>query len=106
MAQPIHVPQSIAELGKLADEIWFLVGDTSVDTSWYTKRGTLAALYASAEVYQTQDSSPEFIDTERFIDDRLRNLKTIEDSVSSVSEWAGFTGHSVINVLRSKGLRI
>ena len=101
MAQPIYAPQSIAELGKLADEIWFLAGDTSVDTSWYTKRGTLAALYASAEIYQTQ-----FIDTERFINDRLQNLKTVGDSLSSVSEWAGFTGHSVINVLRSKGLRI
>ena len=97
---------SVAELGKLSDEIWFLAGDTSVDTSWYTKRGTLAALYAAAELYQTQDLSPKFTDTERFVDSRLVDLKRVGDSITSVTEWAGFTAHSMINVLRSKGLRI
>jgi ubiquinone biosynthesis protein COQ9 len=106
MAQPVYIPQSVEELGKLSDEIWFLAGDTSVDTSWYTKRGTLAAVYAAAEIYQTQDSSPNYSDTERFVDSRLADLKTVGESVNSVSEWAGFTSHSVINILRSKGLRI
>ena len=47
MAQPSYLPTSIAELARLSDEIWFLAGDTSVDTSWYTKRASLSMIYSS-----------------------------------------------------------
>lgn len=42
-----NIPTSISELAKLSDEMWYLAGDTSVDTSWYTKRATLSTVYAS-----------------------------------------------------------
>ena len=47
MALPENVTDSMAELARLADEMWFLAGDKSVDFSWYTKRATLSAVYAS-----------------------------------------------------------
>ena len=47
MALPENVARSVAELARLADEMWFLSGDRSVDFSWYTKRATLSAVYAS-----------------------------------------------------------
>ena len=47
MALPENIPDSLRELAKLSDEMWFLAGDRSVDFSWYTKRGTLSAVYAS-----------------------------------------------------------
>jgi ubiquinone biosynthesis protein COQ9 len=106
MAQPAYIPQCVAELGKLSDEIWFLAGDTSVDTSWYTKRGSLAALFSAAEVYQTQDNTPGRVDTERFVDSRLSDIKMASEGASAAAEWAGFTARSLVNVLRSKGLRI
>ena len=106
MAQPAYVPPSLKELANLADEIWFLAGDTSVDTSWYTKRASLAAIYAAAEVFQTQDRSPGFKDTERFLDERLEDLRMVGTAMSEAGEWIGFTGHSLINVLRSKGVRL
>jgi ubiquinone biosynthesis protein COQ9 len=106
MAQPAYIPQSVAELGRLSDEIWFLAGDTSVDTSWYTKRGSLAALFSAAEVYQTQDKTPGRVDTERFVDSRLSDIKAAAEGASAVAEWAGFTARSLLNVLRSKGVRI
>jgi ubiquinone biosynthesis protein COQ9 len=106
MAQPIYVPQSIAELGRLADDIWFLAGDKSVDTSWYTKRAMLSAIYAAAEVHQTQDTSHGYTDTEKFVDSRLSELQSARVGIDSVSEWLSFSGHSFINVLRSKGVRI
>lgn len=46
-----NIPASIHELTKLSDEIWFLAGDTSADTSWYTRRATLSAVYASTGIY-------------------------------------------------------
>ena len=42
-----NVAGSVAELARLADEMWYLAGDKSVDFSWYTKRATLSAVYAS-----------------------------------------------------------
>ncbi|KAH7350283.1 COQ9-domain-containing protein [Pyrenochaeta sp. MPI-SDFR-AT-0127] len=106
MAQPTYVPASVSELAKLADEIWFLAGDQSVDTSWYTKRATLSAVYSSAEVYMTQDKSPNFIETEQFLDNRLEDLMKIGGFMGGLSEWLNYTGHSAVNVLRSKGVRI
>jgi ubiquinone biosynthesis protein COQ9 len=106
MAQPTLLPASTTELWRLADEIWFLAGDVSVDTSWYTKRATLSAIYAATEVFQTQDQSTEFRDTEKFLDSRLGELRMMGTAVGSVGEWVGYTGYSVVNVLRSKGVRI
>ncbi|KAJ4332260.1 Ubiquinone biosynthesis protein coq9, mitochondrial, partial [Ascochyta clinopodiicola] len=60
MAQPSYLPASLHELAALADEIWFLANDTSVDTSWYTKRATLSAIYSATEVFMTQDTSEGF----------------------------------------------
>jgi ubiquinone biosynthesis protein COQ9 len=106
MAQPSYIPASTAELWRLTDEIWFLAGDTSVDTSWYTKRASLSAIYAATEVFQTQDSTSGFKDTERFLDERLGDLRAIGGVVGNVGEWAGYTGRSFVNVLRSKGVRV
>ena len=51
MSLPENVAGSMAELARLADEIWFLAGDRSVDISWYTKRATLSAVYASTGIH-------------------------------------------------------
>ena len=106
MAQPSYIPPSLTELARLSDEFWFLAGDTSVDTSWYTKRATLAAVYSSAELFMTTDTSPEYVETERFLDRRLEETRKVGGAVRDVGQWVGFTGASVLNVLRSKGVRI
>lgn len=106
MAQPTYVPSSLAELARLADEIWFLSGDQSVDSSWYTKRATLSAIYSSTEVYMTQDKSKNFVETEEFLDNRLQDLTKVGGFVGGLGEWLNYTGHSAINVLRSKGAHI
>ena len=106
MAQPTYVPASIAELAKLADEIWFLSGDQSVDSSWYTKRASLSAIYSATEVYMTQDTSKNYIETEQFLDNRLQDLMKVGGFMGALSEWVNYTGHSTVNVLRSKGVRV
>ncbi|KAF2711531.1 ubiquinone biosynthesis protein COQ9 [Pleomassaria siparia CBS 279.74] len=106
MAQPSYISPSLAELAKLADEIWFLAGDTSVDTSWYTKRASLSTIYSATEVFMTQDKSKNFAETEQFLDARLEEVTKVGGFLQAFGEWADFTGHSAVNVLRSKGLRI
>ncbi|PSN64233.1 ubiquinone biosynthesis protein COQ9 [Corynespora cassiicola Philippines] len=106
MAQPTFIPTSLGELARLADEIWFLAGDKSVDGSWYTKRATLSAVYSAAEVFMTQDTSSDFIETEQFLDSRLEDIAKVGGLLGAMGQWVEYTGHSAVNVLRSKGARI
>lgn len=101
-----NIPQSLRELGLLSDEIWFLAGDTAVDASWYTKRATLASIYAAAEVYSTTDQSTGFRDTEEFLDRRLEEARVLGGAWRNVREWVGFQGASTVNLARSWGMRI
>ena len=101
-----NIPTSIKELARLSDEIWFLAGDTSVDTSWYTKRASLSSIYAATEMYQTTDQSTDFRDTEQFLDRRLDELRVMGGAVSNTIEWASFQAGGMVNLLRSKGVRI
>jgi ubiquinone biosynthesis protein COQ9 len=106
MAQPSYVPASLSELAKLADEIWFLAGDQSVDSSWYTKRASLSTIYSATEVYMTQDTSTNFKETEQFLDNRLEDLMKVGGFMGALGEWVNYTGHSTVNVLRSKGVKV
>lgn len=101
-----NIPASLRELGALSDEVWFLAGDMAVDTSWYTKRASLSGVYAAAEVYQTTDQSTDFRDTEQFLDRRLEELRVMGSAVSNTMEWASFQSGAMVNLLRSKGVRI
>ncbi|KAH9239230.1 hypothetical protein K456DRAFT_1826335 [Colletotrichum gloeosporioides 23] len=106
MAQPTHAPASFKELAKLVDEIWFLSGDTSVDPSWYSKRASMSMIYASAELFMTNDKSAGFRDTRDFLRRRLKEVHEVGGILGSVGQWVGFTASAGVNVLRSKGLRI
>jgi ubiquinone biosynthesis protein COQ9 len=106
IAQPSHLPIAISELSSLSDEIWFLSGDTSVDTTWYTKRASLSAIYAATELFMTTDKSPGFEDTREFLDRRFRDVQIVGGAMASVGQWVGFTAHAGLNILRSKGVRI
>lgn len=106
MAQPSNIPTSLSELASLSDEIWFLAGDTAVDSSWYTKRASLSSIYAATELFMTTDKSTEFADTKEFLDRRFRDVQAVGSVLGSVGQWVGFTAHAGVNVLRSKGVRI
>ncbi|KAI3392244.1 hypothetical protein diail_5964 [Diaporthe ilicicola] len=106
MAQASYVSVSLGGLAKLSDEIWFLVGDTTVDPSWYTKRASLSAIYASTELFMTSDQSIGFLETRKFLQRRLSETQEIGGTLRSIGTWVGFTASAGLNVLRSKGLRI
>src|SRR3954463_5199535 len=106
MAQPTYVPASVKELAELADEIWYLAGDVAVDPTWYTKRASLSAIYAAAELFMTSDRSPEFSETRRFLRRRLEEAGEIGNAAGAVREWLSFAASAGVNVLRIKGLPI
>ena len=101
-----NIPASLRELHALSDEIWYLAGDTSVDTSWYTKRASLAAVYASSDLFMTTDTSKDFKDTEEFVERRLEDVQTLGGTVGHLGQFVGFWAGSSVNLARSWGMRI
>lgn len=101
-----NISPSLHELGALSDEIWFLAGDVAVDSSWYTKRGSLGAVYAASEVFMTTDKSEGFSETREFLERRFEDSRALGEGVGGVGEWVGFQAGAAVNLLRSKGVRI
>ena len=75
-------PGNAARTGKLgwraADAMWRAVGDSSVDFAWYTKRATLAAVYAATLMAWMDDDSEGFADTRAFLDRRIDDVMSFE----------------------------
>lgn len=101
-----NIPTSLQELHALSDEMWYLAGDTSVDFSWYSKRASLAAVYASSEVFMTTDTSKDFADTESFLNRRLEETQQIGTVISGFSQYVGFWAGNSLNLARSWGMKI
>ncbi|KIW89414.1 rpsU-divergently transcribed protein [Cladophialophora bantiana CBS 173.52] len=101
-----NIPASVKELNALSDEIWYLAGDTTVDFSWYTKRASLAAVYASSEMFMTTDTSNDFSATDEFLDRRLRDLQLLGDTLGGLSQYLGFWAGNSVNLARSWGMRM
>ncbi|KAL1303853.1 hypothetical protein AAFC00_000309 [Neodothiora populina] len=106
MSLASHVPPSLRELYLLGDEIWFLAGDNAVDASWYTKRATLASVYAATEIYQSADQSSDHKDTAEFLDRRLEEQRVLGGAWRNVKEWAAFQSMAGVNLVRNLGVRI
>ncbi|KAK3989656.1 COQ9-domain-containing protein [Cladorrhinum sp. PSN332] len=105
-ALPSYAPLALRELALLADEIYYLAGDLSVDPSWYAKRASLSAIYAASELFMTTDASPGFQETRAFLRRRLNEANTAGGAVSAVGQYLSFTGGALVNILRSKGVGI
>jgi ubiquinone biosynthesis protein COQ9 len=75
LALPHNAPLALRLLYDTVDAVWRGAGDRSTDFSFYTKRATLAGVCAAAMLYWLDDRSPEFADTQAFIDRRLGDLR-------------------------------
>ena len=76
-ALPNNSKQSIKTLYITCNNIWRLAGDTSTDFSFYTKRLSLASIYASTLLFWLNDTSSEQEETEYFLNRRLADISMI-----------------------------
>ena len=106
LSLPSNVPTGLKELARLADEILYLAGSTTVTTGWYTDRAALATIYASAELFMTQDKSKGFRDTADFLGRRLDEADKIRGASRMIGSWVGMQAGGLIDGLRSKGVQI
>ncbi|GGE85691.1 hypothetical protein GCM10011404_18120 [Sphingomonas prati] len=78
LAMPQNAPRA-ARLGwRAADGMWRLAGDTAVDLSFYTKRLTLAGVYAATLLVFVDDQTENFADTRAFLDRRIAGVMRFE----------------------------
>lgn len=62
---------------RTADAIWGAAGDQAADFSWYTKRASLAAIYAATLLYWLREESEDDAASAAFLDRRLAGIARI-----------------------------
>lgn len=89
MARPDHIPAA-ARLGwKSADVMWRLAGDAATDYNHYTKRATLAAIYAATLAVLAEDRSEDHADTRAFLSRRIDGVMRFEKFKAQVLQPKG-----------------
>lgn len=78
----LALPQNAATGAKLgwraADAMWRLAGDTATDFNHYSKRATLAAVYAATLLVWIDDESEDGADTRAFVARRIDDVMRFE----------------------------
>ncbi len=75
---PSHAVEGAGLIWGTADAIWNVLGDTSRDVNWYTKRATLSAVYGATVLFWLGDTSDGDQATSAFLDRRIENVMQIE----------------------------
>lgn len=78
LARPDHVARA-GRLGwRAADIMWRLAGDTATDYNHYTKRATLAGVYAATLLAFINDESEDRAETRAFLARRIEGIMRFE----------------------------
>ncbi|PNI63753.1 COQ9 isoform 4 [Pan troglodytes] len=92
---PHNIPSSLSLLTSMVDDMWHYAGDQSTDLNWYTRRAMLAAIYNTTELVMMQDSSPDFEDTWRFLENRVNDAMNMGHTAKQVKS----TGEALVQGL-------
>ncbi|KZV64858.1 hypothetical protein PENSPDRAFT_756935 [Peniophora sp. CONT] len=97
---PLDARTALKHATSVADEACHVVGDGSIGYDWYTRRASLAAVYAAAELHQM--SSPET--ARAFLDSLLATSKSVGNVVSEAELYAEYIFKSWKGIIRSSGV--
>ncbi|CAM9871822.1 unnamed protein product [Scytosiphon promiscuus] len=91
---PQNAGATATAVAVLADELAFLSGDRSTDLAWYGKRGVIAGMYASTELFMLTDESEGLSETWAFLDRLLSDYEILATSPENAADVA--TGVSTV----------
>lgn len=77
LAQPRHAALAARCTARTVDAVWHAAGDRAADFSWYTKRATLAAVYAATLLFWLRDTGEDDAATLGFLDRRLGGVARV-----------------------------
>ena len=92
-AIPVNAKISLNTLYRTCNAIWRIAGDKSTDFSFYTRRISLAAVYTSTLLFWLNDNSNNNIETEFFLDRRLKDISKISSLKKPLSYMKNFTNN-------------
>ena len=92
-AIPVNTKISLNILYRTCNSIWRIAGDKSTDFSFYTRRISLAAVYTSTLLFWLNDKSDNNIETEFFLDRRLKDVSRISSLKRPFSDLKKFTNN-------------
>ena len=92
-AIPTNAKTSIKILYRTCNSMWRIAGDKSTDFSFYTRRISLATVYTSTLLFWLNDKSKDNVETEFFLDRRLRDISKISSFKKPFSEVKKFTNN-------------
>lgn len=85
----LAMPANIARASRLgwrsADHMWRRAGDTAVDLGHYTKRMTLAGVYAATVLVFLDDESEGWADTRAFLARRIAGVMRFEKAKARIA---------------------
>lgn len=82
---PLNAPDGAKMLWQTADRIWTVLGDTSEDYNWYTKRMTLSGVVGSTLLFWLGDDSYDNQATWDFLDRRIDDVMSFEKMKARVT---------------------
>ena len=92
-AIPVNARASVQILYRTCNSIWRVAGDKSTDFSFYTRRISLAAVYTSTLLFWLNDNSNNNIETEFFLDRRLKDIGKISSLKKPINDLKKFTNN-------------
>ena len=92
-AIPVNAKISLKILYRTCNSIWRIAGDKSTDFSFYTRRISLAAVYTSTLLFWLNDKSYNNVETEYFLDRRLKDISKISSLKKPISDVKKFTNN-------------
>ncbi|NXW31943.1 COQ9 protein, partial [Phaetusa simplex] len=99
---PHNIPSGLNLLTSMIDDIWHYAGDQSTDFNWYTRRAVLTGIYNTTELVMMQDSSPDFEDTWRFLENRVADAMNMGSTANQVQS----TGEAVVQGLMGAAVTV
>ena len=92
-AIPVNTKVSLNILYRTCNSIWRIAGDKSTDFSYYTRRISLAAVYTSTLLFWLNDKSNNNIETEFFLDRRLKDISKFSSLKRPLSDLRKFANN-------------
>uniref|UniRef100_A0A8C9QGZ2 Ubiquinone biosynthesis protein n=1 Tax=Spermophilus dauricus TaxID=99837 RepID=A0A8C9QGZ2_SPEDA len=99
---PHNIPPSLSLLTSMVDDMWHYAGDQSTDFNWYTRRAVLVGIYNTTELVMMQDSSPDFEDTWRFLENRINDAMNMGHTAKQVKS----TGEALVQGLMGAAVTV
>ena len=98
------LPQNSVRAARLgwrsADVMWRAAGDSATDLNHYSKRLTLAAVYAATLLVFVDDESEDWADSRTFLDRRIEGVMRFE---RAKARWKGIGGGERLSLARFVG---